>query len=84
MIHGSNLRKTHVDGELYVNVRDLLKLLDDIMHMEGLNPESIKTLDGLGMGLALTLNVVSVADLPENVQTLIRERYDHDNADSPG
>lgn len=65
MKHGSNLRKRVVDDELYVNVSDLFKLMVDVMTMDSLHPEAIKALDGLGTGLALSLNVISAKDLSD-------------------
>jgi len=74
----SNLRKADLDGQLYVNVQDLMRLMVEVMTMEGLHPEAVKAIDGLGMGISLALNVVTLADLPENTQAVLRDRYGHE------
>ena len=74
----SNLRKADLDGQLYVNVQDLMKLMVEIMTMEGLHPEAVRAIDGLGMGISLALGIVTLADLPESTQLILRERYGHD------
>lgn len=67
-----NLRKREVDGELYVHVQDLFRLMVDVMTMDSLPPEAVKAIDGLGTGLALALNVTSLKDLEEFTK-LVRE-----------
>jgi hypothetical protein len=73
-----NLRKGSFDDELYVNVKDLFKLMVDVMTMDGIHPEAAKALDGLGIGLAIALGVVSPENLPGGITTILDERLDHD------
>lgn len=74
-----NLRNEEIDGEKYINVNDLFKMMYDVMTMEGLHPEAVKALDGFGTGLALTLNVIKIEDLSEDIQEKILKGKVHDN-----
>lgn len=76
MAHGSNLRKRTIDGELYVSVNDLFKLMVDVMTMDSLTPEAIRAIDGLGTGLALSLGMTSLKDL-EDFTKIAMEGQDH-------
>lgn len=62
-----NLRRTQVDGDTYVNVTDLLKMIYEIVQMDGLHPEAAKALGGFSTGLALSLEIVSLSDLPDQL-----------------
>ena len=74
----ANLRQRYDDeGNKYVSVEDVLKLLAHIINMEGMHPVAVEALDGLGIGLALALKVVTLDDLPENTRALLLERYGH-------
>jgi hypothetical protein len=68
-----NLRTTTVKGEKYVSATDLFKLLMEVMTLDSLHPAAIQALDGLGTGLAITLDMVDLKDLPEYLQKLKAE-----------
>lgn len=68
-----NLRTTTIKGEKYVSTTDLFKLLVEVMTMDSLHPAAIQALDGLGTGLAITLGIVEVKDLPEYLKKLKAE-----------
>lgn len=68
-----NLRTTTVKGEKYVSVTDLFKLLIEVMTLDSLHPAAVQALDGLGTGLAITLDMVEIKDLPAYLQKLKAE-----------
>ncbi len=68
-----NLRTTMVKGEKFVSVTDLFKLLIEVMTLDSLHPAAIQALDGLGTGLAISLDMVEIKDLPEYLQRLKAE-----------
>jgi hypothetical protein len=71
-----NLRRQVIEGKTYVEVNDLLKLIYEVMTMDGLHPEAVKALGGLGTGLALSLDVVTLDDLPRQVVSELQESRD--------
>lgn len=73
-----NLRKGSFEDEMYVNVRDLFSLMVDVMTMDGIHPEAVKAIDGLGIGLAISLGVVSPENLPGGAKAILNERLGHD------
>jgi hypothetical protein len=70
-----NLRRCKDENnELYVNVGDLLKMIRDVILMDGMHPEHIRALDGFGTGLALSLNAIKIEDLPNMTRELLEKR----------
>lgn len=74
------LRDITVNEQRYINVNDLFRLMLDVMTMDSLNPEAIKAIDGLAIGLALSLDMVTLADLPESIRDVIDDRGEQDDA----
>lgn len=73
-----NLRTKKIDDQMYVNVSDLLRLMVDVMNVDGMHPHAIQAIDGLGVGLALRLNVISLEDIPGGVKKILEEGIEDD------
>ena len=79
-----NLRTTTVNGEKYVSVHDVLRMILDVATMDSLHPYAVQALDGFGTGLAISLDVVKINDLPDFLKKLKLEADNVKSGNSQG